>query len=146
MTRRTTGGSVRHHATRDLWEARYVGADGRRHSLYARTRREAQERLRAALAAADSGIRPIGQRVTVAAYLADWLDTSVRQRCRPSTALSYRATVGRYIVPAIGRIPLAKLEPDHVRRMLADLSPGQTCRPRPCATSGRCFAWPSAGR
>ena len=61
-------------------------------------------------------------RLSVGTYLADWLDTSVRQRCRPSTALSYQATVSRYIAPAIGRIPLAKLEPEHVGRMLADLS------------------------
>lgn len=119
---RTTGGNVRHHATRDLWEARYVGADGRRHSIYAKTRRAAQERLRTALQGADHGIRPIGQQLPVAVYLDDWLATSVSQRCRPTTIYSYTDTVRRYIVPAIGRIPLAKLEPEHVGRMLADLS------------------------
>ncbi len=72
---RTTGGSVRHLATRDLWEGRYVGADGRRHSVYAKTRRETQERLRAALQAADHGIRPIGQQLTVSSFLDDWAGT-----------------------------------------------------------------------
>jgi hypothetical protein len=42
MTRRRTNeGSVRQLEGRNLWQARYVGADGRRHSLYAPTRREA---------------------------------------------------------------------------------------------------------
>jgi len=122
MTRDRRGGSIRQLTTRQLWEARYVGADGRRHSIYARTEREAQERLRAAQAAADHGVRPVGQRLTVGAFLDDWLATSVQARCRPSTARSYRETVERYIRPAVGRVPLAKLEPEHVQRMLVDLT------------------------
>lgn len=126
---RTTGGSVRHHAGRNLWEARYTAADGRRHSIYARTEREAQAKLRAALQAADHGIRPVGSQLTTAAFLDDWLATSVRQRCRTRTADSYASTVRLYIVPAIGRIPLSKLEPEHIGRMLADLSARGTLSP-----------------
>jgi hypothetical protein len=66
---------VRQHPARGLWEARYVGADGRKHSVYAKTRKEAQERLRAALTAADNGIRPTTDRSTVGAYLEHWLTT-----------------------------------------------------------------------
>jgi hypothetical protein len=120
--RRSTGGMVRRHPRWELWEARYTGADGRRHSIYTKTRREAQERLRRAPLDADHGIRPIGQRLTVAGYLEEWLATSVGPRCRPRTVESYTETVERYIAPAIGRLPLAKLEPEHVGRMLADLS------------------------
>jgi integrase len=123
---RTTGGSIRHHATRDLWEGRYVGADGRRHSVYGKTRREAQERLRAALGDRDHGIRPASQQLSVGRFLADWIELSVRARVRPRTAESYASTVRLYIVPALGRIALAKLEPEHVRRMLADLAARQT--------------------
>jgi integrase len=109
-------------ATRNLWEARYVGADGRRHSIYRRTERMAQEALRRALTDADHGIRPVDQRVTVATFLDDWLTTSVRQRVRPRTAESYASAVRLYIVPALGRLPLAKLHPEQVGRMLAALS------------------------
>jgi integrase len=119
---RTTGGMVRHHPTRDLWEARHVGADGRKHSVYARTRREAQERLRAALSARDNGIRPTGQQLTVGAWLDEWLETSVAARCRPSTARSYRDVTALYIRPAIGKVALAKLEPEHVASMLTRLT------------------------
>jgi integrase len=35
---------------------------------------------------------------------------------------SYTDTVRRYIVPAIGRVALAKLEPGHIQRMLAGLT------------------------
>ncbi len=45
------------------WEARYHGADGRSHSLLSKTRREVQERLRAALVATDHGVQLPGQRL-----------------------------------------------------------------------------------
>jgi integrase len=121
VTRRTTGGSVRKHAARDLWEARYVGADGRRHSIYCRTEKQAQQALRAALADADHGIRPMSQQLTVAAFLEDWLEYVVKPARRPRTYESYRDTVRTYLAPALGRIPLAKLEPEQVAGMLARL-------------------------
>ena len=115
---RTTGGSVDYHAPRDLWRARYVGVDRKRHVLYAKTKREAQERLRAALSLRDHGVRPISQSRTIGSWLSEWLQTSVVARNRPSTAASYRALVERYWRPAIGRLPLARLEPGDVQRVL----------------------------
>src|SRR4051794_1969386 len=103
----SSGGMVRKHPARDLWEGRYRGADGRLRSVYATTKREAQEKLRAAMLQADNGVRPVTQRTTVAAWLDEWLVTSVEPRCRPRTVESYRDTVRRYIVPAIGSVPLA---------------------------------------
>ena len=108
MKRSNSGGMIRQHPARGLWEARYVGADGRRHSLYAKTRREAQERLRGALTDADHGIRPIGNCATVAAYLEEWL---VTLRVRPRTAESYADTVRRYVIPAVGGVPLCEARP-----------------------------------
>ena len=127
-----SGGTVRQRPDRDLWEGRYW-LDGRRKSVYGTTRREAQAKLRAALSAASAGIKPTPQRLTVAAYLTEWLDTSVKPRCRARTHESYQDTATRYIVPAIGRHPLAKLEPSHVAVMLADL----TARGRLSPTSVR---------
>jgi integrase len=127
--RNSTGGSIRRHPVRDIWEGRFFAADGKRHSVFGKTRREAQERLRIALLESDRGILPVGRRLTVAAYLNGWLDTSVAQRCRPRTVDSYRETVERYIAPAIGHVPLTRLDPDHVARMLADLSKRGTLSP-----------------
>jgi integrase len=128
---------VRRHPARGLWEARYTGADGRRHSLYAKTRKGAQERLRAALTDADHGIRPVANRLTVGEYLNDWLTGLVRLQCRPRTADSYAETVDRYINPAIGKVPLTKLTPEHVARMLADLTTMTSKRGRLSPTTVR---------
>lgn len=133
----SNGGMIRKHPARGLWEARFTGADGRRHSLYGRTRKEAQERLRAALTDADHGVRPIGNALTTAAYLDDWVAGPVQVRCRPRTAESYAETVERYIKPAVGKIPLAKLTPEHVSRMLSDLTTMSTKRGRLSPTTIR---------
>jgi hypothetical protein len=84
-------------------------------------KREAQERLRAALTAADNGIRPVRDRSTVADYLDDWC-AAVAAHVRPRTAESYRSTCRLYITPAIGRIELAKLQADDINGMVAGLA------------------------
>jgi integrase len=117
-----SGGGVRSHPRADgRWEGRYY-VKGQRKSVFGRTKREAQEALRKALTNADNGIAPVPQRATVATYLEEWLDTSVRPRLRPRTAESYTDTVTRYIAPAIGKVQLAKLTPEDVSRMVARLT------------------------
>lgn len=120
MTNSGSGGQVRRRSE-TLWEGRYYAADGRRRSVYGKTKRDAQERLRRALTAADNRIRPVDPRTTVSAWLDEWIETSVRPRCRPRTVDSYAETAARYITPAIGRIPLARLEPSDVTAMLRGL-------------------------
>jgi integrase len=67
---------------------------------------------------ADAGIRPIVARQTVGAWLDEWLTDYVAPQRRPRTVESYRDTVDRYIRPAIGNLPLAKLQPEDIQRML----------------------------
>jgi hypothetical protein len=118
MTRRSAGeGNIRERPN-GRWEARYVAADGRSRSIYARTKREATDRLRDALRDADHGVRPVSQQLTTGAYLDEWLESLT---VRPRTAESYRHIVRRYLEPTIGRLPLAKLQPEHVTRLLRDL-------------------------
>ncbi len=106
--------------------------DGQRtkKSVYGRTRREVHEKLQAAQRAIGSGLRPADDRLTVATYLADWLEKvrPPRGDIRPSTFRSYESITRIHIVPAIGRIPLVKLRVDDVESALrakstSDLSP-----------------------
>ena len=130
-----SGGSVRQRKP-DQWEGRYR-VDGRAKSVYGRTKRETQEKLRAALTQAGAGVKPTTTRLTVAAYLTDWLEASVKPQRRATTYASYEDTVRRFLIPAIGRHPLTKLEPGHVQRMLADLSTRETARGRLSPTTVR---------
>jgi len=93
MTRRgVSEGTIRQRGN-GTWEARYRAGDGRQHSVYGKTRREAQERLRAAQRNADHGIQPISERMTTGEYLDLWLAASVRPRLRASTAENYATIV-----------------------------------------------------
>ena len=57
--------------------------------------------------------------LTVAAYLTQrWLP-SKRLTLRASTSDSYRRNIDLHITPAIGRVPLRRLRPDHLERLYA---------------------------
>jgi integrase len=118
MARRSAGeGNIRQRKN-GTWEGRYTAANGRTRSIYAKTKREATDRLRHALGDAVSGILPVSRQLTTADYLDAWLATLT---VRPRTAESYRGIVRRYLKPAIGRVPLAKLQPEHIMVVVRDL-------------------------
>lgn len=122
MTRRNAGeGNIRQRPN-GRWEARYVAADGRSRSLYGTTKREVTDRLRAALRDADDGLKPLDKRLTTGRYLTSWLEEYAAPSVRATTLTSYRHMVDGYLIPSIGTIPLAELQPEHVQRMLATLA------------------------
>lgn len=111
-------GSIRQRAD-GRFEARYTGADGKQHSLFAKTATEASRRLREATAAVDSGDWLQPNRITVG----EWLDTWLKDYCthvRPSSLRIYETRAG-HIKESIGHIKLAALTPAHIRRVLADM-------------------------
>jgi integrase len=69
----------------------------------------------------DAGLWPTGDRLTVAAYLEDWLDAT-RDSIRPATWTRYRGIVRTHHVPHLGRIPLSKLTATDVERMLREMT------------------------
>jgi integrase len=79
--------------------------------------------------------------LTVGVYLTQrWLP-SKQVALRPSTWASYRNNIELHIVPAIGRVPLRHLRPDHIERLYADLLTAATpsvpvdSTARPCSRS-----------
>lgn len=119
-------GSIRQRAD-GRFEARYTGADGKQHSLFAHTATEATRRLREATAAVDSGDWLQPNRITVA----EWLDIWLKDYCahiRPGTLHGYESRVA-HVKASIGNIRLSALNAAHIRRVLADahragLAPG----------------------
>jgi integrase len=96
--------------------------DGKRvrRSLHGPTRREVVEKLKAARKAIDAGLQPTSDRMTVAAYLEDWL-AATRSTVRPSTWTRYAGMVRTHHIPRLGRLPLTKLAAGDVERMLRDM-------------------------
>lgn len=58
------------------------------------------------------------ERLTLAAFLAEWLETDVRANNKPATYRLREATCRNHIVPYIGKMKLAHVEDNHVRGLL----------------------------
>lgn len=83
-----------------------------------RSEREAEVELERLRRTYGAGGEPA--RGTVSEYLADWLHAH-RRSIRPSTAVNYESNIRLHIDPLIGGIPLAKLRPADIRRLVDDV-------------------------
>ena len=106
-TRNAQGaGSLRQRAD-GTWEARYVvGRDpgtGKqvRKSVYAKSQKEVRQKLAQAIAAIDKGIYQTPNKITVAAWMEEWLATFCSNKVKPLTLSSYSAMSKKAHCPGI---------------------------------------------
>lgn len=85
-----------------------------------KTKTEARTARNDARAASDKGTAVAATRITVKEYLADWLEVS-ETRVRPTTMVSYRLHIDKYIVPRLGAERLQQLTPSMIDRLYSDL-------------------------
>jgi integrase len=100
------------------WCAQYTvyTSEGRkRRTLYGKTRQEVAAKLSKALADREGGLTFDAGSMTVGEYLARWLSHSVRDTVSQKTYERYESIVRVHLSPALGRIRLKALTPDHVR-------------------------------
>src|SRR5829696_8101644 len=100
------------------WCAQYTvyTSEGRkRRTLYGKTRQEVAAKLSRALADREGGLIFDAGSLTVGEYLARWLSHSVRDTVSQKTYERYESIVRVHLSPALGRIRLKALTPDHVR-------------------------------
>ncbi|MBI3073018.1 MAG: site-specific integrase [Deltaproteobacteria bacterium] len=93
----------------------------RRAVLYGDTKQAVQEKLVRAQSQMHSGtfVRP--DRMSVAEFLKAWLENSARPSVRKTTYTRYESVVRVHLVPRIGGIALAKLDPATVQAMYAQM-------------------------
>jgi hypothetical protein len=105
------------------------------------TKAAAEAFLRRSLEKVTAGTYTQPPRVTVAEYLAEWLDGL---RKKPTTMADYRQSARFYIGPRIGGVPLQSLTPEHLDRLYRELetrgkragwcaTAGVTCREHGCS-------------
>jgi integrase len=99
-----------------------IRLEGKYRWCYGKTRAEVVEKLRAIQKQYDQGVSLDAGKMTVSAFLARWLEDSVKQRNKPRTYASYRLIVNQHIIPAVGALQLASLRPDHVQKLINQLS------------------------
>ena len=103
------------------YEARLTLADGSRPSLYGATYEEARRKLAAAIRERDEGVLQLGDaRQTVGRYLTSWLQVD-RATVSEGSYEQHESRVRVHITPAIGRVRLVELTPQHVQHMMAGM-------------------------
>lgn len=107
-------GSVAQRAD-GLWEARISIGNGKRKSLYAKTKQDALRKVDTLKARLLNGNRPQVDRSSVSEYLDRWLESI---EVRPKTLAQYKGIVEGHIKPAIGFARLQTLSADAVQTML----------------------------
>lgn len=136
MTRRANHEGSKPRVRHDgRWQANYTGLDGRRRSVIAKTPTECRANLRSALRLVEDGQTPPSGRLTVGAWLDEWLANYVAGGTTPKaprTVELYESVVRIHLKPRLGRAVLAKLTREQVAQALAEagktLAPSSTSR------------------
>jgi len=83
------------------------------------TKKDAERTLRELLYSLERGICIRPQRLTMGEYLHQWLDGYVKTNCSTRTLDGYHTIIRCHLVPALGMIPLAQLQPQHIQQYYA---------------------------
>jgi integrase len=102
-----------------LWVAEISLDDGRRKTLYAKTKAEAAERLRHVQREIDEGRFVYDDSQTVGQYLRNWLVTK-QIEMRPSAFRRVEEHVRLRLIPALGSTRLTKLTPQQIQTVYAE--------------------------
>jgi integrase len=102
----------------------YYGPDGKRRTVSAKTKSDAREKLRQAMADADRGLVFEAGTLTVGEYLNRWLP-SITDKVRQSTWERYESVIRVHLEPALGKLRLKDLTRAHVNGLYANLKPPQ---------------------
>lgn len=101
------------------WVASITLENRKRKELYGKTRKEVQEKLKAALREQEQGTLVTGPQQTVAQYLDEWLKAH-KQVIRPRSYERYEAIIRLHLVPKLGKLPLQKLSGQHLQRLYTE--------------------------
>jgi integrase len=101
-----------------LWVGAVSLPDGKRKTVYGKTRQEAAKKMTAVLKDAQTGLPVPTGRKTLGVFLTDYL-SGVKPTIRPSTYRSYEQLTRVHLMPALGKLPLADVTPAKIQAMLA---------------------------
>ena len=113
--RRGNGEGTIYERKNGTYAATFTIEGGKRKTIYAKTYKEAQEKLRKALYEQQQGILLTTPQQTVAQFLTDWLENTQKQSVRPRTYERYEEIVRLHIIPVLGHHKLQHLSAQHVQ-------------------------------
>lgn len=104
-----------------LIEYRFHLPDGKRHSVYGKTKKECQEKARAARKKCELGLSALGKGQTVAQFLEHWLNEVSKPTVRASTHARNQSICQTHILPNLGSIRLTDLTGQHLQLLYGQL-------------------------
>lgn len=102
-----------------LWQARFY-ANGRRRSVYGKTKKEAKQKMIQKMNDAFEGLCVDESSVTVKNWMTQYLDFCVGN-VKNSTLAAYSNDINRHIIPQLGHFKLKDLTPLHVQKFYKQL-------------------------
>lgn len=96
------------------------GRQDRRHVKRA-TREAVEERIDELLEQKRAGQVVKAGRLTVAQWLAVYLETVATRRCDPGTVADYRSKMNHWVIPVIGKVRLDRLAPEQLERVYINM-------------------------
>ena len=109
------------------WEARlsYLDGDGtlKRVSVYGKTQREVRDKMKAVRERVDNGAPASDDKIALAAWMQRWRETTLAASDRKEATRSLYSSLSRKHIESgvIGTIPLAKLRPSDVEKLILAL-------------------------
>jgi integrase len=114
--RRSKGeGSLFFHEKKGLWVSKITLPDGSSRFKYGKLQKDVREHHQAALNPLRQGILPNNDQITVSDFMANYMETVGKHTLRPRTQEMQEVFVRVHINPALGRIKLKDLRPDHLQ-------------------------------
>ena len=117
--RRAIGEGSRVYETKDGRKRAAITVNGKQVYFSGKTSQEVRKKRDAALKALAEGLPTGSERLTLGAFLNDWLET-IKPTLKPSTWKRYEQYVRLHTVPTLGRVKLSRLEPVHLARLYAE--------------------------
>ena len=105
----------------DRWVAAMSTETGRRKYFYGKTRAEVDRKLTKARRDRELGIPAVPERERVGQFLTAWLETMRPPTTRQRTWEKLESHIRVHILPALGKVVLAKLSPKQVQQFYSDL-------------------------
>lgn len=114
--RRSSGeGTVFFWEKKGLWVSRITLPDGNRRTKTNKKQQIVKDWLLETRNQLSQGILPANDTVTLGQFMNNYMETVGKQILRPTTQIMYNSYIRVHIVPAIGRIKLKDLRPDHLQ-------------------------------
>ena len=97
-----------------LWVAQITIETGRQKSKYFHSQKEARDWLKLTQTQIDNGLNLSTANVDFETFLNKWYDAH-KLSVRTNTSISYRGVLDNHIIPALGKLKLKDIRPDHIQ-------------------------------